>query len=935
MLMTASDQTPFPPGARIVVRDTEWLVRSCTPAEPDGYKIRATGVSEFVREEDAVFFTALEEPKPVLLRPEETTLVRDDTPGFAMSRLYLEAALRRTPLPQSERGLAATPDSFLLDKLTYQQRPAELALKNLRPRILLADVVGLGKTLEIGLILAELIRRGRGDRILVVTPQQVLEQFQLELWTRFAIPLIRLDSLGIERIQREIPAGRNPFTHYKRIIISIDTLKNEGRYGQHLDAMHWDAVVIDESHNLIGERNLRNRLAKRLAKRTDALLLASATPHNGDARSFAELIDMLDPAAIADDRNYAAKDIAHLYIRRTKISSEVTNEIGGKWRERGPSQAIRCSASLAEEDVFAELTRVWLADPTVAPGAGTDRRLFPYTLLKAFLSSHKALAVTARKRAKNTGDETERAALTRLAALADQVTDDDSAKLTALVAKLREIGVGPYSTTRAVVFSESVPTLEWLRTTLPGRLGLTKDGQVELMHGALSDIQQHGIIERFSLDDPPVRVLLTGDVASEGVNMHKQCHHLVHYDLPWSLIRIEQRNGRIDRYGQVHQPEFAALILISQTEGAKDDTTVAEKLLAREATAHSQLGTAEGVTRQFTSKKEEDRLVKDLLAGKTVDESIDAAAAADPSADFLADLLAGVGDQPENPAPDQAKVSRLFRDTEAFARAALGAAAPELRVDDDGEMLAFRPPDDLVQRLSVLPPSYLKMHDITERMRVTFSRTLAQKNLDEAQRTKTLWPEIAYLSDLHPMIEWLTDKVLLRVPRQQAPVLIAAVDDPAFLVQGVYSNALGQPTVVEWMAVTGLPGEPRIDDMAGALQPAKVGPDMVNTLSFGDIARLQDFVPAAVSAARDHLEARRANYDATIDGPIEEYRTRLATWEQLSLDGLAPTERGKREKVRETAGELGRLTEALRTAGEPLLRVLAVLTPATGREGGR
>src|SRR3984957_5494954 len=116
MLMTASDQTPFPPGARIVVRDTEWLVRSCPPAEPDGYKIRATGVSEFVREEDAVFFTALEEPKPVLLRPEETVLVRDDTPGFAMSRLYLEATLRRTPLPQSERGLAAGPATFLLDR---------------------------------------------------------------------------------------------------------------------------------------------------------------------------------------------------------------------------------------------------------------------------------------------------------------------------------------------------------------------------------------------------------------------------------------------------------------------------------------------------------------------------------------------------------------------------------------------------------------------------------------------------------------------------------------------------------------------------------------------------------------------------------------------------------------------------------------------------
>lgn len=266
--------TSYPPGARIEVRDAEWIVRTCVPVA-DGYKITAVGTSELVRDEEAVFFTDLE---PVsLLRPEETVLEQDTTPHFAKSRLFLEAVLRRTPLPQTERGLALA-DRFLLDPLVYQQRPAELALRGIRPRLLIADVVGLGKTLEIGLILAELIRRGRGERILVVTPQQVLEQFQRELWTRFAIPLIRLDSVGIERIQQELPAGRNPFTHYKRIIVSVDTLKNEGKYGQHLEKMHWDAVVIDESHNLIGERSLRNRLAKLLARRTDALLLASATP---------------------------------------------------------------------------------------------------------------------------------------------------------------------------------------------------------------------------------------------------------------------------------------------------------------------------------------------------------------------------------------------------------------------------------------------------------------------------------------------------------------------------------------------------------------------------------------------------------------------------------------------------------------------------------
>src|SRR5580658_9984318 len=104
MTATDTDRTPYPPGARILVRDTEWLVRNCTWIGPeDGFKIRAIGVSEFVREEEAVFFTRLEDPAPELLKPEETCLVRDDTPAFAMSRLYLEATLRRTPLPQSER----------------------------------------------------------------------------------------------------------------------------------------------------------------------------------------------------------------------------------------------------------------------------------------------------------------------------------------------------------------------------------------------------------------------------------------------------------------------------------------------------------------------------------------------------------------------------------------------------------------------------------------------------------------------------------------------------------------------------------------------------------------------------------------------------------------------------------------------------------------
>ena len=182
-------------------------------------------------------------------------------------------------------------------------------------------------------------------------------------------------------------------------------------------------------------------------------------------------------------------------------------------------------------------------------------------------------------------------------------------------------------------------------------------------------------------------------------------------------------------------------------------------------------------------------------------------------------------------------------------------------------------------------------------MKVTFDRALAQRKLDEARQTKTLWPDIAYLTDLHPMIEWLTDKVLVRLARQQAPVLIADVAEPVFLVQGMYSNALGQPTVVEWMAVTGLPDEPRVADLTGTLRQAGVGPGMVNQLHFGDIARLQELVPAAVRAARAHLEERREDYDREVNEPLNAYRQRVTVWQQDSLLDVPAQFRARREQA--------------------------------------
>ncbi|WFE92731.1 SNF2-related protein [Micromonospora sp. WMMD987] len=930
--MTTPQATTFAPGSRIVVRDEEWLVRSVRTGTADGTMVKAVGVSEFVQDVEASFFTALDEITPLV--PEDTALVQDTSSRFRQSRLFLEAVLRRTPLPRTERGLALA-DRFLLDLLPYQQRPVELALSGLRPRILLADVVGLGKTLEIGLILAELIRRGRGDRILVVSPQQVLEQFQRELWTRFAIPLVRLDSTGIQRIQQEIPAGRNPFTYFKRAIISVDTLKDAGQFGHHLEATTWDAVVIDESHNLINKGTQRNELARRLAAKTDALLLASATPHNGDKESFARLISLLDPAAIANEKDYQASDIAHLYLRRTKISPEVRDQIGDTWADRGPSQALHCPAGPIEERIFDELTDVWLA------GRWTDRaitgqdRLFPYTLLKSFLSSHRALHETVtNRRKKATG--TERAALDRLAELTTAMTDQDSSKLRRLVDALREIGVGRGSDTRAVVFSERVPTITWLADVVPGMLGL-KPTAIRVLHGGVADSDEQRILQEFELAGSEVRLLFTGDVASEGVNLHRQCHHLFHYDIPWSLIRIEQRNGRVDRYGQQHQPQFRALILTSARPDAKDDRTVAEKLLRREETAHRSLGSVEAVTGRYDPRAEEDRLVRDLLAGKTVDESYDAAHA---EIDVMADLFGEVGTAPVAADIPRARVPKLFDSTRDFVDAALAEIyddRPEDHLDlrREDELFTFLAPDDLVHRLTDLPRSYLRAHREGEdlRLKVTFDRRLAQRKLDQARQSRTpTWPEIAFLSDVHPMVDWLVDKVLIRLGRQQAPVLTADVAAPTFLIQGVYANRLGQPTVVQWMAVTDLPAAPTIRPMDEVLREANVGPTMVNRAEPIAIDPLQALLPAAVHAARQYLEGKRADWAEANAEPLRRHRRQLAAFEQTSLlDELPGVHREKRRRrVDTTVKEQHDLLDRLETTGDPLLRVLAVLVPSQG-----
>jgi SNF2 family DNA or RNA helicase len=208
----------FAPGARVVIRDEEWLVRSTLPTSTGSTAVRVVGLSELARNYEAVFLSDLDRMKE--LRPEETLLVTDDSSRYRRSRLYLESLLRRTP-PTDERLYLGHRGAF--NFTPYQMTPAHLALNALRPRILIADGVGLGKTIEAGILLTELIKRGHGNRILVVALRSMLAQFQQEMRARFAIPLVRLDSVGLRRVRAKIPSNKNPFYYYN-FIIAIYTI---------------------------------------------------------------------------------------------------------------------------------------------------------------------------------------------------------------------------------------------------------------------------------------------------------------------------------------------------------------------------------------------------------------------------------------------------------------------------------------------------------------------------------------------------------------------------------------------------------------------------------------------------------------------------------------------------------------------------------------
>lgn len=940
-------------GARVVVRDEEWIVRAVKAASTGHFAVHVSGTSELVRGKDAIFLTELDAITE--LRPEETALVADTSPQFRNARLYLEALLRSSPPTDDAIYLG---HRAALKPADYQLQPAAKALRQPRPRILMADGVGLGKTIEAGVLLAELIRRGRGNRILVVALKSILAQFQEELWARFAIPLVRLDSVGIQRVQSKIPSNQNPFYFFDRVIISIDTLKKDAKYRRYLEQCRWDAIVVDECQN-VAVRNTggsqRARLAQLLASTTDALILTSATPHDGSAESFASLINLLEPTAVADPQNYSAEEVNDYFLRRFK--KDVAHEAEGEFRERKLTLE-KIGASPAENAVFEHLHDIHFR--TIARERGGHGMLFRTLLLKAFLSSPVACAATITNRlnhkALQSDDEHarhDRQVLEELASLVAAVTAKHFAKFQELLRQFRGLGLDePGCNARVVLFSERIDTLEFLRYHLRKELGIKAD-QIAVFHGTLDDRRQMDLVNSFGSESSPIRILLASDAASEGINLHYYCHRMVHFDLPWSLITLEQRNGRIDRFGQHQTPEIRYLLTIPDHPEVAGDLRVLERLIEKEDTVHKNLGDVAWLMNLHDQEKEEERIGRGLEQNEAPEEIIPDAP---QHTSFLDEILGETTSR--EPAPVKRDRLRLFADDLAYARDAFPAVVGDDNcVDwlDDVEGFRLRPPADLLRRYEYLPP---ELRNDSDEIQLTVDRDRVMQALGDSRVDEERWPTWQLFWELHPVARWLDDRVLAVFGRHEAPIIRVerglGRDEAAFVFYGVVSNRRGQPVVVRWLTVQAkgdaiVTVEPfeEIVTRTGLAQlrsnPARPLPDDL-------AARLAALRSPAVDRAREHMRQLRNERASATSDVLRESQRRLTRWRdnrmsllegQLALVAEAPAQGWAKARERRIADERESIErqfqerrswidQGVRTVEEPYLRLAAVLIAREG-----
>ena len=911
--MTEALQCDFAPGMRVLIRGQEWLIRK-VETNPLGNKaLYCSGVSSLVRDRDSIFLSDLDEI--ILVDPAKTKLVADDSPNYRKTRLYLESQLRgKAPQgPELHVGQKAC-----MDSKAFQLEPAYLALKQTRQRILIADAVGLGKTLEAGILMSELIARGKGRRILVVTVKSILTQFQMEMWNRFTIPLVRLDSARIQQIRQQIPSNANPFYYYDKTIVSIDTIKRSVEYGVHLENAYWDIIVIDEAQN-VAERGSKSaqraKLAEKLSKRSDTLIMLSATPHDGKPKSFASLMKMLDPTAIADDEEYTKDDIKGLFVRRLK------KDIPGQFLERNV-ESVPCKSSPQEESVFDIFSEMSLKmDASKACGSG---QLFKTSLEKALFSSPAACIKTIENR------------LTKLAKSDPVDATGDAAQLRVLRDALESIQPSQFSryqgllrllrnqdfawspdnaNDRIVIFTERIETMKWVRDHLREDLGMS-DSQIVSVDGSMTDMEQQDIVNEFAREDSPIRVLVASDVASEGINLHYRSHRLIHFDTPWSLMVFQQRNGRIDRFGQTERPEIRFLTVEAQNEKIKGDARILQILIEKEKQASKNIGDPAMLMGKFDVDEETLAIQQIMEKEDGVSELGDLldSNAFDPL-EMMMSLAQGQEVSGQVPTEDdQTLMSDLqFLDLGLTEFGEKSGVASVSKLDRcEGRRIKLRDGSELHKRMrKIMPQATFKENTFVLSPDIGYC-TSEMERARSADFGIGNWPQAQYLWKLHPMLGWIADKASMQqFTRDEAPVVACsglAMDQVVFLVSGTIPNRKSAPVVDEWFGVD------CHNNAADVISFDKVRE--ITSIDDERIPNRYDISQEELHGAEELLKAVADAAYAYLHECYEDYRRRISPEIDMELEKLSALEQKHMDRQMSLFSEGRKLTEAQRRVRE-------------------
>jgi superfamily II DNA or RNA helicase len=619
---------------------------------------------------------------PVVCPPDKVEA--DELPRVSLERLGRDARFRllhdafRLTLAPPPSALVAAGRSRVRFEL-YQQIPALRMLSLPRPRILNASDVGLGKTVETGIALRELIARRRGGRILIVCPAGITEQWQEEMAEKFGLDFKVFDSEGVHEARRAIDLGANPWASEPRIIASIDYLKRREGAFREAQNVRFDVIVCDEVHHLadntLGDDvSDRHRLAQWVARASDALILLSATPHSGYDEGFASLLNLLESTLVPDVRGMAYPQYGRHLVRHLK--RHIKKPDGAPlFVPADPSRPLAVTPTPAESAVHAAVAKqaAALDDQALRLTAEKDRyalRLVATILRKRAASSLAALRETARHRLENLEQQAEDVELRRdhLRALkrGETVPDDDlgqlerdahrtflariraasrvlraieaeaqdledlqgllakcptdtESKAETLLADLREIHASDPDD-KVIVFSEYAATVEWLKGFL-GRNGYAD--RLVTFDGELKAKDRRKTLARF--ESPETLLMLSTDAASEGLNLQTHCRRVIHYELPFNPNRMFQRQGRVDRYGQTRPCRFGFLYAKDTYEGE-----VLARLFTKIENQITRLGSVGDVLGSLQVERIEELLVRspdDVKAGiaeaeRVVDEEL-------------------------------------------------------------------------------------------------------------------------------------------------------------------------------------------------------------------------------------------------------------------------------------------------------------------------